>query len=241
VTLAKLESGDGEYLAAELVPRFDLYLSFTGGPILRRLEEEWGARRARAFYCLVDADAYRPLERERRFALGYLGTYSADRQPALERLLLEPARLLPSLRFAVGGPQYPDASGWPRNVEHLEHVPPPAHPRFYASQRLTLNVTRRAMVAAGWSPSVRLFEAAACGVPIVSDWWPGLDAFLVPGTEVLVAATTDDVVRILRDVGDDELDAIATAARERVLAEHTAERRAEQLEAEVAALTRVAA
>jgi spore maturation protein CgeB len=237
VTAEKLAAGDHEYLTPELVRGYDIYLSFTGGPLLERL----GARRPRPFYCMVDPERYHPVAAEPRFALGYLGTYSADRQPALERLLLEPARRLLELRFAVGGPQYPAEVDWPGNVVHVQHVAPDEHPRFYASQRLTLNVTRRAMVEAGWSPSVRLFEAAACGVAIVSDWWPGLDAFFVPGEEVLVATTTEEATRIVAETDDAELAAIAAAARERVLREHTAARRAEQLEAEVAELARVAA
>jgi spore maturation protein CgeB len=221
VTLAKLEAGDEEYLSPELVPRFDLYLSFTGGPALALLEERWGAQRAVAFYCLVDAQRYRPLEVERRWLLGYLGTYSDDRQPALERLLLEPARRLPDDRFVVAGPQYPDTIDWPENVERIEHLPPSEHPAFYAAQRFTLNVTRAAMVEAGWSPSVRLFEAAACGVPVISDRWDGL-AELLP--EVLIADGPIDVLRYL------DLEPHARALRQRVLAEHTAERRVGQLE-----------
>jgi spore maturation protein CgeB len=236
VTAAKLAAGDHEYLSPELVSRYDVYLSFTGGPLLERL----GARRARPFYCMVDPDRYRPGEIERRYSLGYLGTYSADRDEPFERLLLGVARRLPELRFAVGGPQYPDTIEWPANVERAEHVPPAAHPRFYASQRLTLNVTRAAMVEAGWSPSVRLFEAAACGVPIMSDSWPGLDRFFVPGEELLVADSTEAAVELVR-MPDDELEQIAAAARRRVLAEHTADRRAEQLEDEVAALLGAAA
>ena len=237
VTAEKLASGDHEYLTPELVRRYDIYLSFTGGPLLERL----GARRPRPFYCMVDPERYRPVAAERRFALGYLGTYSADRQPAVERLLLEPARRLPGLRFAVGGPQYPAETEWPANVEHIEHVPPGDHVRFYAAQRLTLNVTRRAMVEAGWSPSVRLFEAAACGVPVLSDWWPGLDAFFVPGEEVLIATTTEEATEIVAEADEATLKAVGAAARERVLREHTAERRAEQLEAAVAELARAAA
>jgi spore maturation protein CgeB len=237
VTAAKLAAADHEYLTPELARRYDLYLSFTGGPLLERLE----TRRPRPFFCMVDPRRYRPLEADRRFALGYLGTYSADRQPAVERLLVEPARRLPGLRFLVGGPQYPSAIAWPANVTQVEHVAPAEHPRFYASQRLTLNVTRGAMVEAGWSPSVRLFEAAACGVPIMSDWWPGLDTFFVPGEEILVAPTADEATRIVSTTTDEELAAIAERARRRVLAEHTAERRAGQLEAEVAALVGAAA
>ena len=237
VTAAKLARGDDEYLTRDLVWRYDLYLSFTGGPLLEQL----GARRPVPFYCLVDAELYRPLAAERRYALGYLGTYSAERQDALDRLLLGPARLLPDERFVVGGAQYPETVSWPANVKHIDHVPPGKHPRFYAAQRLTLNVTRQPMVEAGWSPSVRLFEAAACGVAVVSDWWPGLDAFFTPGDEILVARSAEDIVGLLQNADSDELAEIGRRARARVLAEHTAERRAEQLERHVAQLMDVAA
>jgi len=233
ITVAKLRSGDREYLSPELVSRFDLYLSFTGGPTLEVLEQEFGARRPLAFYCLVDPEAYVPLEVEARFDLGYLGTYSDDRQPALERLLLLPARRLPTARFAVAGPQYPDDIAWPGNVERIEHVAPGDHPAFYATQRFTLNVTRERMRAAGWSPSVRLFEAAACGVPIVSDRWDGLEEIFVPGEEILIADEATDVVDFLTEVGDSERAEIAARARRRVLAEHTAACRCRLLEEEV--------
>ncbi len=228
VTLAALARGECEYLTGELVPRFDLYLSFTGGPTLARLERDLGVSRAVAFHCFVDPDAYRPLDVAERWAAGYLGTYGSDRQPALDRLLVEPARAHADLRFVVAGTQYPDEIEWPRNVERIDHLPPPEHPAFYAAQRLTVNVTRADMRRAGWSPSVRLFEAAACGVPIVSDWWEGLDAFFEPGREILIARTTEDALAAL-DTGDAELAAMAKRARERCLAEHTARRRAREM------------
>ncbi len=224
VTLGKLEAGDAEYLLPEAVPRFDLYLSFTGGPTLDVLERRWGARRAEAFYCLVDADAYRPVAAERRWLLGYLGTWSEDREAALERLLLEPARALPHERFVVAGPQYPASIDWPRNVERIEHLPPAEHPAFYSAQAFTLNVTREAMVRAGWSPSVRLFEAAACGVPVISDRWEGLEHLL---PEVLIADRAAEVVRFLQA-------GTTPSARARVLAHHTAAARVAQLEQLVA-------
>jgi spore maturation protein CgeB len=233
VTLGKLRRGDEEYLSPELVSRFDLYLSFTGGPTLERLEDEFGARRVIAFYCLVDPDAYRPLMKAPRWDLGYLGTYSEDRQPLLARLLIEPARRAPQMNFVVAGPQYPPEIEWPDNVERIEHIAPDDHPAFYGSQRFTLNVTRPEMRAAGWSPSVRLFEAAACEVPVISDRWEGLDQIFALDEEILVADTTDDVVDFLREIAEEERAAIAGRARERVLGEHTAERRCEQLEAEV--------
>jgi spore maturation protein CgeB len=235
VTLAKLARGDHEYLAPDLIPGFDLYFSFAGGPLLARLEQRFGARRAYALYCAVDPGTYRPLGLPQRFALGYLGTYSADRQPAVERLLIEPARALPEEKFVVAGPQYPADLAWPLNVVRHDHVPPERHPEFYNRLRFALNVTRADMIAAGWSPSVRLFEAAACGVPIVSDPWPGLEELLVPGREILIATGAADVVRYLREFGAEQRARIAAAARARVLSAHTAAHRAAEFECQVLA------
>jgi spore maturation protein CgeB len=230
VTLAKLRRGDFEYLSPQLIPRFDLYLSFTGGPTLRRIERTFRAPMARALYCSFDPRTYRPEEREDRWDLGYLGTYSDDRQPVLERLLLEPAESWSDGRFVVAGPQYPGSIEWPENVERIEHLAPRRHRRFYNSLRFTLNVTRAAMVRAGWSPSVRLFEAAACAVPIISDWWEGLDELFEVGREILIARSGDDVMRYLRELDEEERRAIGRRARERVLREHTAAHRARELE-----------
>jgi spore maturation protein CgeB len=230
ITLRALSDGSCSYLRASDVPSFDLYLSFSGGPVLRRLEQELGARHAAPLYCSVDTRLYHPIPGPRRWDLGYLGTYSDDRQPGLDRLLLEPARRMPGSQFVVAGAQYPDGLTWPLNVERREHVAPFEHCEFYAGQRATLNVTRRDMVEAGYSPSVRLFEAAACGVPIVSDVWPGIESFFVPGEEILLAESSDDVTRYLTELSEDERNAIGARARARVLSEHTASRRAEQLE-----------
>jgi spore maturation protein CgeB len=231
VTLAKLARGDTEYLSPDLVPGYDLYLSFTGGPTLDRLEREFGSPMARPLYCSVDADAYHPDTARPVLDLGYLGTYSPDRQPKVEALLCEPASRWSEGRFAVAGPQYPAETAWPGNVERIEHLAPGDHRAFYASQRFTLNVTRADMVAAGWSPSVRLFEAAACGTPILSDWWEGLDAFFVPGREILVVEGAEDVLRCLRDLSEERRREIAGTARSRVLAAHTSDHRAAELEA----------
>ncbi len=230
VTLDKLGTDSAEYLTRELIPRFDLYLSFTGGPILRKLEREYGARRALPLYCSVDPDVYYPQERLERWDLGYLGTYSDDRQPVLDSLMLMPAVYSPSKHFVVAGSLYPARLTWPANVERIEHLPPRAHREFYNSQRFTLNVTRRHMVDAGYSPSVRIFEAGACGVPIVSDSWKGLDEILEPGREILIAHGTEDTRHYLARVSAREARAIGRRARRRILAEHTADFRCSQLE-----------
>lgn len=229
VTLAKLARDDFEYLSPALIPGYDIYFSFTGGPTLDRLEQEFGSPAARALYCSVDPDRYRPLDVEKRWDLSYLGTYSPDRQPTLERLLLEPARACPDLRFAVAGPQYPQDIEWPANVERIEHLPPADHPAFYSASRFTLNVTRADMIAAGWSPSVRLFEAGACGTPIISDCWPGIESVFAPGREIILVSIAEDVIAAL----DLPAEAIGSAARATVLARHSAVRRAEQFESDL--------
>ena len=234
MTLAKLERGDLEYLSPALIPGYDLYLSFTGGPTLRTILRRYGSPDARALYCSVDPEAYPPMDLEPRWDLSYLGTYSPDRQPTLERLLVEPARQAPHLKFAVAGPLYPDDIAWPANVERIDHVPPADHARFYASSRFTLNVTRADMIRAGYSPSVRLFEAAAAATPIVSDEWPGLETIFVPGRELVVADRPAAVLEVLTGWSETERRRLGAAARERVLADHTAAHRAGELEAHIA-------
>jgi spore maturation protein CgeB len=205
-----------------------LYLSFTGGPTLRRIEQQYDSPMARALYCSVDPDAYAPLDVAKKWDLSYLGTYSSDRQPTLERLLIEPALRLCHLKFCVAGPQYPEGIDWPDNVERIDHLPPAEHPAFYAASRYTLNVTRADMIAAGWSPSVRLFEAAACATPVISDRWEGIESLFQPGREIVLADETEDVIsRLTSDADGSE---IGLAARERVLAAHTAAHRAAELE-----------
>jgi spore maturation protein CgeB len=228
VTLAKLARGDEEYVGRGVIPSFDLYLSFTGGPTLRRLEQEFGARRAEALYCAVDETRYAPTGEAAEWDLGYLGTYSDDRQPALERLLIEPARRLPERRFVVAGPQYPTTIDWPANVERIEHLAPEHHAAFYGRQRFTLNITRQDMIAAGWSPSVRIFEAGACGTTIISDFWEGLTDLLPSPEAILIAHGSDDVVGML-ELADEAGDAIASQARGIILAGHTGRARAQQL------------
>jgi spore maturation protein CgeB len=229
ITVARLKKGDEEYLAARQVPLFDVYFSFTGGPTLRQLENEFGAPRAEALYCSVDDKCYENTGEATVWDLGYLGTYSDDRQPTLEQLLIEPARRLPHLRFVVAGPQYPDRIDWPANVERIDHLPPAAHPSFYSRQRFTLNVTRADMIAAGWSPSVRLFEAAACGTAIISDFWEGLDDLLPFGEAVAIARSSDEVVALLTESSEEQRLQMAASAKKRVLQGHTGHARAAEL------------
>jgi spore maturation protein CgeB len=236
VTLARLAQGEVEYLTRGLIPRYHLYLSFTGGPTLDRLEQDYGAQTARPLYCSVDPTIYYPEQVPIRYDLGYMGTYSPDRQRRLAHLLLCPARAWWEGRFVVAGPQYPAAIRWPANVRRIEHLPPVRHRAFYNGQRFTLNITRADMRAAGFSPSVRLFEAGACGTPIISDAWDGIEEILRPGEEVLLAETEDQVLAYIRDLSESERRAVGDRARRRILAEHTAAHRAEELEAYALAL-----
>jgi spore maturation protein CgeB len=229
VTLSRLAAGDDEYITRSLIPRYELYLSFTGGPALELLERRFGSPRARALYCATDLELYGPESQPLRWDLAYMGTYSADRQPSVERLLTAVARVQTERRFAVIGPQYPESLQWAPNVERTSHLPPDRHRAFYNSQRFTLNITRADMRAAGYSPSVRLFEAAACGTAIISDDWPGLETLFEPDREILIAHDTADVVDYLQHVSDDERQRIGARARARVLAHHTGRRRAEEL------------
>jgi spore maturation protein CgeB len=230
VTLARLRRGDTEYLDAADIPKFAAYLSFTGGPTLDVLERQFASPRALPFYCNVDRESYFPDDTPTAYDLSYLGTYSDDRQPTLDRSLLRVARQWRDGRFCVAGPLYPETIYWPTNVKRIEHLPPAEHRGFYNESRWTLNVTRDDMIAAGWSPSVRLFEAAACATPVVSDRWDGLGEFFELGREIIVADTTDEALAVVRDMPHDEAEAIGLAAREKVLAKHTAAKRAEELE-----------
>jgi spore maturation protein CgeB len=231
VTLARLDAGEWpDYLPRDGLGAFDLVLSYTGGAALDLLRTRLGARRVAPLYGSVDPDAHRPAEpvASWRADLSWIGTYAADRQAALERLFVEPARRRPDARFVLAGAQYPEGFPWTANIHFLRHLPPEDHPAFFASSRLTLNVTRRDMAALGWCPSGRLFEAAACGTPVLSDRWDGLGDFYTPGEEILVADDTEAALAAL-DLDDAARLRIARRARDRTLAEHTAQRRAAQL------------
>ena len=244
ITVAALrQRGKTEYLLKRHLPELDVYFSFTGGPMLSELETTFGVPFAVPLYCSFDPQRYRELPPNPKFEcdMSYMGTYAADRQPKIAEFLCAPAQTLPNKKFIVAGPQYPDSVVWPANVERIIHLNPVHHAEFYCSSRLTLNVTRRDMVMAGYSPSVRLFEAAACAATIVSDNWPGLETFFVPGREILLPTDAADVCRYISSYDDRDLKKIGRAARERVLAAHTSEARAREFEqaVEIATTNRI--
>ena len=218
VTLAKIEREDYEYLHPDDIALFDLYLSFTGGPILSLLMQKYGSPMAKPLYCSVDTELYFPTKTPKIYDLAYLGTYSIDRQAPLDKLLT-----------AVMGPQYPEHITWPKNVIRKEHLAPSQHNLFYNQQRFTLNITRSDMVKWGYAPSVRLFEAAAAGTPIISDYWEGLDSFFALNDEILIAQNAQDTLSYLLDMSDSKRLDIAHRALQKVLKNHSSAVRAKEL------------
>lgn len=232
VTLDRLHRGEPvEYIPENGLRDFDLVLSYTGGCALTALRLDLGAKAVRPLYGWVDPALHYPQPPRPEFQsdLSYLGTYAEDRQEILERLFVEPARQRPNMRFTIAGAQYPQDFPWSNNIFFARHLPPPYHPSLFASSRLTLNVTRRAMAEWGYCPSGRLFEASACKTPLISDWWTGLDDFFRPGEEILIANSTEDALNAL-DLPPQELTEIADRAYERTMAEHTADVRAQEFE-----------
>lgn len=232
VTLARMEAGlPVDYIGPRGLVDFDLVLSYTGGRSLHGLRSRLGARRVAPLYGSVDPEVHKPAPPDERYraALGYLGTYAADREEALRALFVEPARRSPQRKFILAGSMYDSSFPWQPNIFFVSHLPPADHPAFYCSTQLTLNVTRRSMAETGYCPSGRLFEAAACGAPVLSDYWEGMEQFFQPGSEILLAKHTEDAMAAL-DRSPEDLAQIARAARERSLAEHSAAVRAAQLE-----------
>jgi spore maturation protein CgeB len=230
VTLANLRQGEIEYVGARQLAEFDLVLSFTGGEVLAELEKHYRAPMVRTLYGCVNPDEYyrvAPLP-DFQCDLSYMGTYSADRQAKLDELLLEPSRRHLEKTFLLAGSLYPWNWQWPKNVRRMEHVAPAEHSRFYSSSRITLNITRGEMAANGWCPSGRFFEAAACGTPLITDQWEGLDSFFDLRNELRIVSGAADVEDAL-NAPDAELQLMAARARQRTLDEHTGTVRARQL------------
>lgn len=240
ITLGGMHRGDVEYLRADQIPEFDLYLSFTGGGILRELERVWGARRALPLYGSVDPDVHKRIDVPKPYhcAFSYMGTYASDRQQKVEELFLAPASRTPGEVFVLAGSLYPhdpkDGSPLfpcPQNVRRFPHVGPNDHAALYSSSRATLNITRADMAASGHCPSGRLFEAAACQTPLLSDTWNGLHDFFTED-ELFAVHNADDVLRVL-ELPNEELASVAQRAYQRTMAEHTGTQRAKELVAAI--------
>jgi spore maturation protein CgeB len=230
ITLNRMRENGVDYLRPDLIPEFDLYLSFTGGSILYTLEQNFGARCALPLYGCVDPDSYVRVASQERFAcdLSFMGTYAPDRADCIRELFLAAAGRLPQQSFLLAGSMYPTEWEWPAGLRRLEHVSAANHPALYSSSRATLNLTRGVMARSGYCPSGRFFEASACGTPLLTDEWEGLDSFFHVEQELLVVRSSDDVVEALKSP-DRDLARMAARARERTLDEHSGRHRAKQL------------
>lgn len=213
-----------------LVSQYDLVLTYGGGQPVVRAYAAAGARRCVPIYNAHDQRTHHPVDADPRFAgeLGFLGNRLPDRERRFEEFFLRAADELPEARFLLGG------SGWetkplPPNVRHLGHVYTRDHNAFNCSVRATLNVCRESMARYGYSPPTRVFEAAGAAACLISDAWEGIDCFLEPGREVLVARDGHEVAEHLRRLTPESARRIGQAARRRALAEHTYDHRATEV------------
>ena len=215
----------------DLIPQYDLILTYGGGDPVVGNYKALGARECVPIYNALDPDTHHPVPADERFKcdLALLANRLPDREARVEKFFLETAEKLPEFRFVLGG------SGWgdkpmPTNVNYVGHVYTRDHNALNCSARAVLNVNRDSMASYGFSPPTRIFEAAGAGACLITDAWEGIETFLTPQREVLVANDADDVVRHLRGLDEKKARAIGEAALERVLAEHTYEHRALQLQ-----------
>jgi spore maturation protein CgeB len=215
-----------------LVPKYDVIFTYGGGPPIVRGYERVGARRCTPIYNALDPDTHFPTAPDDRFEadLSLLANRLPDREARVQEFFVKAARMLPKSSFVLGG------NGWapnqvPPNVKLVGHVYTADHNAFNASARLVLNVARDSMVSCGYSPATRVFEAAGAAACLITDAWEGVDTFLAPGAEILVANGGEDVARFVRDVTPESARAIGEAARKRIVAHHTYAHRAKDVEA----------
>jgi spore maturation protein CgeB len=225
------EPADGPGSFRRLIPQYDLILLYGGGPPVQSAYAELGAAATHLVYNAVDPEEYYPVVAEpgRASDLLFMGNRMPDREQRVRDLFFSAASLAPEFQFVLGG------SGWgdypmPPNVRYVGHVPTAEHRAWNCSARLVLNVNRSDMAATGYSPPTRVFEAAGCASCVVTDAWQGIDTFFAPTEEILVAQSAEAIVRLLRTTPVDRAQAIGSAARRRVLEDHTYAARAAHLE-----------
>jgi spore maturation protein CgeB len=225
------EPPDDEHTFRALIPRYDLVLLYGGGPPVQAAYARLGARAAHPIYNAVDPDEYYPVEPrpERTADLIFMGNRMPDREARVRDLFFRAAELAPELRFVLGGEGWGDCP-LPPNVRWIGHVPTAEHRAWNCSARMVLNINREAMASYGFSPPTRVFEAAGCACCLITDAWDGIEHFLTPGQEILVARTAEEIVQHLRSTSPERARAIGQAARARVLRDHTYDGRAELLE-----------
>jgi spore maturation protein CgeB len=236
-TLAEMRAAGPEHPLRRILPGLDLVISYGGGPPVIAAYEGFGARRCVPVYNALDPETHHPVPPEPRFAgdLGFLGNRLPDREARVEEFLLRPAALLPERRFLIGGNGW-DSRPLPPNLRAIGHVYTREHNAFNTTPLAVLNIARDSMAAIGFSPATRVFEAAGAGACLITDAWEGIELFLEPGREVLVARDGADVAAHLAALTPDRARAIGDAARRRILAEHTYARRGAQADALLRAL-----
>jgi spore maturation protein CgeB len=229
-TLERLQENAGDPFRA-LVPQYDFILTYGGGQPVVDAYASLGAQTCVPIYNALDPTTHHPVPAEPRFQaeLAFLGNRLPDREARVEEFFLRPAEKLPGLKFLFGGAGWDDK---PRsaNVRYLGHVFTRDHNALNCTPRAVLNVSRDSMARFGYSPATRVFEAAGAGACIITDAWKGIELFLKPGREVLVANSGDEVIQILSSLSSEHAREIGEAARTRVLGEHTYAHRAVQVE-----------
>ncbi|HVM35642.1 MAG TPA: glycosyltransferase [Actinomycetota bacterium] len=229
-TLTHIESDPSERLRA-LIPHYDLVFTYGGGrPVIRRYEAI-GASRCIPIYNALDETTHYPVAFDRRFAgdLAFLGNRLPDREERVEDFFFRAVQVDRDHRYVLGGSGWEDKIGFP-NLTYLGHVSPQDHNAVNCSSLCVLNVSRESMASNGYSPATRVFEAAGAGACLITDAWEGIEMFLDPDAEVLVAHDGNDVVSLVRTLTPDRARSIGDAARRRILAEHTYAHRAELVE-----------
>lgn len=231
-TLERMQN-DGEDAFRSLVTEYDMIFTYGGGEPVVQAYERFGAKRCVPIYNALDPTTHHPVDPDPKFDgdLGFLGNRMPDREMRVWEFFFHPARTMKDKRFLIGG------SGWDQNVpeeqniKYLGHVYTRDHNAFNCTPRSVLNITRDSMVRFGFSPPTRVFEAAGAGACLITDAWEGIEVFLEPGKECLVAGSGDEVIEILEDLDDERARSIGNAALERVLSEHTYSHRAAELDA----------
>ncbi|HEV2757560.1 MAG TPA: glycosyltransferase [Actinomycetota bacterium] len=240
-TLARME-GDADDALRKLVPSYDLVLTYGGGdPVVRRYEA-LGARACVPIYNALDPSTHFPAAPDPRFRadLSFLGNRLPDREARVEEFFFRAVEMTPGRSFLLGGAGWDDRVGAP-NLTYRGHVSPQDHNTFNCSATAVLNVSRESMAANGFSPATRVFEAAGAGACLITDFWEGIETFLEPGAEVLVARDGAEVAAALESLTPERARSIGDAARDRILAEHTYAHRAAELEALLDATARAGA
>ena len=230
-TLDRVQGEEGDPFR-RLIPEYDLVFTYGGGPPVVEAYEELGARRCVPIYNALDQTTHHPAKSEERFEglLGFLGNRMPDRETRVQEFFFEPARAFPKRRFLLGGNGWDEGRPDLPNVDYLGHVYTRDHNAFNCTPRAVLNINRESMARYGFSPPTRVFEAAGAGACLITDAWEGIDQFLEPGRECLVAEQGKEVTEYLHDLTPSHAQEIGQAALERVLSEHTYLHRAKQVQ-----------